>query len=396
MAVLPLLTEAAYAQCAGAAQDVLSQAETIEGPPAWMFPRPAVDFYDDEPLRCEAPAVTLTAWRDIVVRGRSNVLTAPRAILRHGLIDPQTDVTPEEFYGRLGIFPDLGRAHWAPLDPFNVDYLPEAAAFTDGTSFNYCHWMTEVLPRVAAFAEAKGGARIPLIVDTELHPNVARSLALVAGAEAPVYALAPERAVRVGVLHNVSPSGYVAFKLRPGAPRRATHGLFAAQPLREMIGRLRGAAGAAASARRASARGPKLLVRRNADLRLIANQAEIDAALTARGFTVIDPGALSLEEQVRVYAEAAMVVGGTGSAIVNLIFGSHPTVVMIPKLPSAAFWYWRRIAAAAGAGPVLHVVGELTEPLADPFDPQAAHKDFRVEVKDVLEAVDAAEALSSA
>jgi capsular polysaccharide biosynthesis protein len=390
MTVLPFLTEAAYAESAGAPREVLCEAETITGPPPLMFPQPPADFYDDAPLRFDAPPVTLTTWRDIVVRGRSNVLTAPRAILRHGLIDPETDVTPEEFYGRLGVFPDLGRAHWAPVDPFNVDYLPEAAVFTDGTSFNYAHWMTEVLPRIAAFVQARAGASIPLIVDCELHPNIARSLALVAGPDAPVYELAPVQAVRVGVLHNVSPAGYVAFKLRPGAPRRATHGLFAPQPLRESVGRLRCAAGA-----RAAKHGPRLLVRRNADLRQIVNQAEIDAALEARGFTVIDPGAMSLEEQVRVYSEAAMVVGGTGSAIVNLIFGSPqcPTVVMIPKLPAAAFWYWRRIAAAAGAGPVLHVVGELTQPLADPFDPQAAHKDFRIELRDVLEAVDAAEAL---
>jgi capsular polysaccharide biosynthesis protein len=393
MAVLPHLTEAAYAEATGAPRDVLCEPERIEGPPPLMFPRPPADFYGDEPLSYDAPAVTLTIWRDIVVRGRSNVLTTPRAILRHGLVDPETDVTPEEFYGRLGVFPDLGRAHWAPLDPFNVDYLPEAAVFTDGTSFNYAHWMTEVLPRIAVFTKAKGSSRIPLIVDTELHPNIARSLALVAGLETPIYELAPAQALRVGVLHNVSPAGYVAFKLRPGAPRRATHGLFASQPLREMVGRLHCAVGARASRPRS-----RLLVRRNADLRQIVNQAEIDTALEARGFTVIDPGAMTLDEQVRVYSEAAMVVGGTGSAIVNLIFGSpqYPTVVMIPKLPAAAFWYWRRIAAAAGAGPVLHVVGDLTEPLADPFDPQAAHKDFRIAVKDVLDAVDAAEALGSA
>jgi hypothetical protein len=59
-----------------------------------------------------------------------------------------------------------------------------------------------------------------------------------------------------------------------------------------------------------------------------------------------------------------------------------------------AYWYWRRMAAAAGAGPVLHVSGPQTEPEADPFHAMAAHVPYRVEVGDVLDAVDAAEALS--
>jgi hypothetical protein len=66
---------------------------------------------------------------------------------------------------------------------------------------------------------------------------------------------------------------------------------------------------------------------------------------------------------------------------------------MMPKLKHTAYWYWRRIAAAAGAGPVLHVIGAQIDPLDNPFDAQAAQRDFQVEVKDVLEAVDAAETL---
>jgi len=390
--VLPYLTEDAYAQASGAPREVLWEAGILEGPPPLMFPRPPAEFYGDEPLRRPFPAVTLTTLRDVVVRGRSNMLTAPDAILRHGLIDTETDVTPEEFYERLKTFPDLGTADWAPMDPFHVDYLPEAAVFTDGASFNYAHWMTELLPRIAAYVKMGALSRAPLIVDSELHPNMTRSLALVAGPDAPVYRLAPDRSVRVGRLHDVSPSGYVTFKLRPQAQRRASHGVFVPQALRESVDALRRAARAGPT----HADRPKLLVRRNAELRKIVNQAEIDAALEARGFITIDPGGLAIDEQIRLYSEAAIVVGGAGAAIVNLMFSAPDcsTVVMIPKMQAAAFWYWRRIAAAVGAGPVLHVIGELTEPLADPFDPQAAHKDFRIQLKDLLEAVDEAEALS--
>ncbi len=386
---LPFITEAAYARSSAAAREILWEAQTLSGPRPVLFPQPAADFYDDAPLRYEFPPITLATLHDVVVRGRSNLLTTREAIVRHGLVDLETDLTPEEFYGRLSVF-ETGQAAWAPADPFNVDYLPEAAAFTDATSFNYAHWLTEVLPRIAAFAMRAPKTPVPLIVDAELHANLVRSVRLLAGPDAPLYPLAPDRLVRVGRLYNVSPTGHVAFKLRPNAPRRTGHGVFGPHPLRETVARLRRAAGVINAGRGRQ----RLLVRRNADLRRIVNQADIDMALEARGFRVIDPGALTLEQQIAAYSAAAVVVGGAGAAIANLIFTRPdcPTVVLIPKQPQAAFWYWRRMAAAAGSGPVLHVVGELTEPHVDPFDAQAAHKDFRVAAGDVLDAVAAAEA----
>jgi capsular polysaccharide biosynthesis protein len=90
-----------------------------------------------------------------------------------------------------------------------------------------------------------------------------------------------------------------------------------------------------------------------------------------------------------------MIVGATGAAFANLIFcpPDCATVVLMPRFRHTAYWYWRRMAAAAGAGPVVHVSGEQIDPIADPFDPLALHRDFRVETRDVLQAVEAAEAL---
>jgi len=51
------------------------------------------------------------------------------------------------------------------------------------------------------------------------------------------------------------------------------------------------------------------------------------------------------------------------------------------------------MAAAAGAGPVLHVSGDQIDPTEDPYAPLAVHADFAVELGDVLEAVEATEAL---
>jgi capsular polysaccharide biosynthesis protein len=385
--ILPFVTEAAYARWVGVGQQLIYAAETVEAEAPAVFPQPEPGFYDMAPLRYEFPPVTLTTLRDVVVRGKSNILQPPEAIVRHGLIDPAAELNPEVFYGRMELSGDGTAAVWAPADPFNVSYLPEAAVVTDGVAFNYAHWLTEVLPRIAALARHGVHASVPLIVDTDLHPNIMRSIALVAGPEVTIHRLAPDQVVRVGVLHNVSPAGYIPFKLRPKSQGAIC------QALGEMIASLRRHAGGDGEGEGGR---PKLLIRRNSAMRRLVNEEAVAEAMVARGFVVIEPERMSLEEQVALYSRARMVVGATGAAVANLIFCQPdcPTVVIMPKFRETGYWYWRRMAAAVGAGPVFHVSGEQVSRLEDPYHPNALHQDFGVEVKDVLEAVEAAEAFS--
>lgn len=386
---LPFLSEAEYARRGGADRQALLGAERVQDGPATMFP--ASDFYDLSPARYDFPAVTLTTLRDVLVRGRSNVLTAPDAIVRHDLVDLRADVTPEEVFARLKLSDRQRAAAWTETDPFNVGYLPEAAAFTDAASFNYAHWMTEVLPRLTAFVRHGGRPGIPLIVDADLHPNLMRSIALAAGPDLTLHVLPRDELLRVGVLHNVSPTGYAPFSLREQSEVAFSHGRFGPRALAETIGELRrGMASPAAGEAR-----PRLFIRRKTKLRRLVNEDDIEAALVARGFVAMEPERLSLEEQIAAFSNAGMVVGATGAAITNVMFcrPDCPTLVLMPRFRLTAYWYWRRIAAAAGAGPVVHVSGEQIDPMDDPFHPLALHQDFRVEVKDVLDAVDAADAL---
>lgn len=389
--ILPFITEAAYAEWAGAERRVLYETEPVTGGPPLVFPKDDLDWYGAAPLDDAFPAVTLTTLRDVVVRGKSNILNPPEAIVRHGVFDPDLEVLPEEFYARLAVVRDRGAAAWAPGDPFNVDYLPEAAVFTDGVAFNYAHWMTEVLPRVAAFVRDGTHAGVPLILDHDLHPNLIRALRLVVGPDAVLHRLKFDHLVRVGVLHNVSPTGYVPFKLREQPIESICHGRFGPQALRGSVAQIRaGLGGQAADGHR-----PKLILRRSAALRHIVNEAEVEAALLARGFEALDPAGLSFDEQVETFSRAKMVVGATGAAMANAVFfpPDCATVVIMPRFRETAFWYWRRIAASAGAGPVLHVSGPQTTPTEDPWDPLGVHQDFGIAVRDVLDAVDAAEAL---
>jgi len=383
------VTEDAYAEWAGAPRRVVYDAEEIALDPPRVFPQADLAFFGETPPAYRFPAISVTTLRHVVVRGKSNLLTPPEAILHHGLFDAEREILPEEFYVRLVTQREQGGAAWAPGDPFAVDYIPEAAAFTDHVAFNYAHWLTEVLPRIAAFVR-DAPAKVPLILDADLHANILRSVELVAP-DFPIHRLAAHELLRVGTLHAVSVTGYVPFNLKPQPTEEIQHGVFSRQALTGAVDALRAAIpGAEAGGAR-----PKYVIRRNSVLRKILNEAAVEEALVARGFTVLEPERLSLDEQVAIYSNAGMVVGATGAAMANRVFcrPDCPVVSLTPRFLGTAFWYWRRMSAGANAGPVLYVSGPQTTPMEDPWEALAAHQDFEIRVADVLDAVDAAEAL---
>jgi capsular polysaccharide biosynthesis protein len=227
------------------------------------------------------------------------------------------------------------------------------------------------------------------VLDANLHENILRSVALIAPSN-PVHLLAASDRLAVERLHHVSVAGYVPYQSRPRPVEQIHHGVFSPAALRRSIGMLREAVGAAADGGR-----PRILIRRGARYRRLVNEAEIEAALSARGFTCVATDDLTLDAQVALFSKARMVVGVAGAALANLVFcrPDCPIVVMQPKFQNMASWYWHRMAVAAGAGPVVHVSGPQVEAHPDPWHDRAAHQDYRVELTDLLDAVDVAEAL---
>ena len=63
--------------------------------------------------------------------------------------------------------------------------------------------------------------------------------------------------------------------------------------------------------------------------RNLANQAEIQAGLEARGYVTVNPGALSMEEQVVLFARATHIVGVEGAAMANLLFAVNARSVVV-------------------------------------------------------------------
>jgi len=94
-----------------------------------------------------------------------------------------------------------------------------------------------------------------------------------------------------------------------------------------------------------------LLSRRDAKNRRIVNETDLEAALAPLGFELVVPGALSVAEQIRAFADARLIVGPHGSAWANIVYGApgagmleiqpqdtyHPAMYSIAKLTGLTY-----------------------------------------------------------
>jgi capsular polysaccharide biosynthesis protein len=196
---------------------------------------------------------------------------------------------------------------------------------------NHFHWMLDVLPRARLLP-----AGLPVLVPRDLSRVQLESLERVGvgGERLEPFDLAH---VQVEELH------WPSWTARTGRPSA-----WAAGWLRDRLG-----GGARGGARRI------YVTRGTADARLVANEREVRALLRARGFEAIDPGRMSLREQLSAFSEAEVVVGAHGGALAGIVAARAACLVELfdPRWLNGCYYalaealgldYWLVVGEAAG------------------------------------------------
>jgi capsular polysaccharide biosynthesis protein len=115
--------------------------------------------------------------------------------------------------------------------------------------------------------------------------------------------------------------------------------------------------------------------------RALQNEDALVAAFSARGYEIVEPELLPFREQVRLFAEAELVVGLGGAALFNTIFSPPPTrVVSIES--SAAFAHNHACLFGALGHPYAFIFGKQ-----DPEDQTPVQKRWTVDVENVMRAI---------
>jgi capsular polysaccharide biosynthesis protein len=173
-----------------------------------------------------------------------------------------------------------------------------ARAFALGSFPNYWHVLVDFIPRLA-HVFASGTAGLPLLVGPTCPPiqrEIVNAIYAMQGLPLPEVIVLPAGIVAVR---------RVIFPFRPSL-RMALNFWDALLPRNE--------------SRKADS---LIFVRRGAVARRrLLNEDAVAERLACRGFTGIDPGALSFAEQVEAFRTARCVVGAHGAALTNIMFAS--------------------------------------------------------------------------
>lgn len=247
------------------------------------------------------------------------------ARLRHGRVMHHSGIVLAD--GGTAVVGDvsaIGFGSPLPNNPLRLSHLPRLrreplaiAVVSTGTSWNYFHWMTEALPRIADYQRCGWPVdRYCAPVPHRFHRESLRLLGIPADRILPATAtthVAAERLL-VAPVTGVLSAGKLEF-----LAARLTAALPPARP----------------SGRRL------FIVRRGRGPRSIVNEAAVRAALEPLGFEPRRLESLPLAEQIAEFHGAECVVGPHGAGLTNLVFcrpGTRVVEIGTPFRPWTCFW----------------------------------------------------------
>jgi hypothetical protein len=303
---------------AGRLRRVLSNSASVRGCTSRVLAAPV-------PLgRCEARFFTPGPQeREYLARlaVEGNASSEPAAIISADDVDISIPIGMHCWKGRVVQEALLSpKALLNPKYVFDLETIPfrprsviqEAVLLSLPWHHNFCHWMIDILPRLLLVDQADDLRAVPILVPEAAPSFVRQSLALTGYLDRVLFL---KRGVyRVRRAHFLSRLTDV--------PDVSPLGI-------EWLNR---------KVPRSNVRGGKRLYvsRADAKMRFVANDKEVEKVMHEFGFETLVPSVHSLEEQIRRFREAKVVVGAHGAAFALLAF-VDPGSTFIEMVDSAFF-----------------------------------------------------------
>ena len=252
-----------------------------------------------------------------------------------------------------------------------LDHVPGTVASlaTRATGANYYHALMDLLPRWGILRESMPET-VPDALVVNTGASYCRQLLSMVGVTSSSYRLIESRkhlglradrllAPSITNSHMLAPRWTTAWLREHLPPASATAG----RPTRLYLTRGR---------------------RKNS--RSVTNEDEVLAALRPFGFAVVDPGKLSVQEQIDTFAAADVVVGAHGAGLTNLNFspeGLRVLELFAPHYLNPSFW---SIASNIASSHYRYLVGVPDWLSPGPMD--HVYDDITVDVPRLIAAVD--------
>jgi len=378
----PLIQLGEFAKSKGLSVVNLVPLSSIETPTPQVFPECDQRYLSPERDCYDFPPIYSTTISNGTVCGGTNLVLAEDKVICHDLYDFNRDYTSEELHGRTVINPRRNRIRWLLHDD-KPETIQVGASFVDSCAENYAHWISEVLPRIALFCSEERFHGIPIIVNAGLHKNIMSSLFLLAGDRHEIKALPIGRALIVEELHLISVTGYVPFGQRTNRLSGHSHGKFSPSVLKLLSDSIH-----TFVRQDTEDRWPKkIYIRRQAGLRRVTNEKELEMELAERGYVAVEPGVLTFLQQINLFRNAKVILATTGAALSNAVFCMPGTqvAILMAKHEQMIYRYWCDMLVPTGID-VSYVLGEIIE-----NTDLGIHADFSVDMDDIRHLLNAME-----
>lgn len=184
---------------------------------------------------------------------------------------------------------------------------------------NYGHWMIEALPKLWI---SEGAAKVEACV-------VPKTI----GPMREVMRTAVDRSASSYPFIETDNDQVLFFKQLLFVDGLTHHGVYMSPLALSRVDRIAGCA---------HNTGRKIYVSRHGAARNIANEHGVETALKCRGFEIINPGSMALQEQIDTFASSDVVVGVMGAGMTNTMFCRPGTKVinLSPATMPDTFFYF--------------------------------------------------------
>jgi len=287
----------------------------------------------------------------------------------------------EQAFRQFGLRPKLWDMDIAPGPILGLPHyerhkqrIGAAVHLTAEHEANYFHWVVEVLPRLHLYENIATEMTAPIVVSEGLHENLYQLLEFVRSEQRQVLRLAkglwyeieqlvyPADVTRILDVYDRAP-GYDTTYIPVGLVRAMVHHIKSRVPFQE------------------DRSSQRLYLRRNGSYRRLLNEDEVEDALRVEGFVPVDAAGLSVEQQIKTFHAADLVVGPSGAALTNMVWCRPGTrlVILHSDHPFKKYPYWDALSRVSSSE-IQYMAGPRANNVAGFFQ---AHDDFTIDVSNL-------------
>jgi capsular polysaccharide biosynthesis protein len=313
------------------------------------------------------PEVYYTKITNVKAIGGSNFLLKDKICLVHDQYKFDTDTTSEELHDFCII--NRKEKTIAIKNPSAVFSLDKAAVFTDACSANYAHWMTEVLPRIMSFLSYNKNTDIDLVLDSNLHINMYKSVLLCLNKTQNIYLIDKNIHLNIKELHYISATSYVPFEfakpfisIEDKTGLEGRHNIKALMYTRSMLLknnnlRIKKMKEVAQNTRHTlkkdniegvinildTAPYSRLYIERRLTNKIVVNKYELDLLMSKYNFLKFDTTESTFSDQIIAFSNVDIVISNSSATLVNMMFmkpGSKLYILMANS-EHVSYYYWQ-------------------------------------------------------